>query len=67
MRNGDGRWRRFGGNLGLAMGIDRKEAGSCGGEEPKDARREERGLGDPFVGDGGSARTYTPMWRSLDL
>ena len=43
--------------LGLAMGVDRKEAEACGGEEPKDARREERGLGDPFVGDGGSART----------
>ena len=47
--------------LGLAVGVDRKEAESCGSEEPKDVRREERGLGDPFVGDGGSARTYTPL------
>ena len=47
--------------LGLAMGVDRKEAEACGGEAPKDARRERRGLGDPFVGDGGSARTYTPL------
>ena len=39
--------------LGLAMGVDRKEAESCGGEEPKDARREKRGLGGPFAGDGG--------------
>ena len=36
-------------DLGLAMGIDRKEAESCGGEEPKDVRREERGLSDSFI------------------
>ena len=47
--------------LGLAMGVDRKKAEACGGEEPKDVRREERGLGDPFVGDGSSTRTYTPL------
>ena len=49
--------------LGLAMSVDRKEAEACGGEEPKDVRRGERGrgLGDPFVGDGGSARTYTSL------
>ena len=48
-------------SLGLAMGVDWKKAEACGGEESEDARREERGLGDPFVGDGGSARTYTPL------
>jgi len=47
--------------LGLAMGVDRKKAEACGGEEPKDVRWEERGLGDPFVGDGSSTRTYTPL------
>ena len=47
--------------LGLAMGVDWKEAEACGGEEPKDIRREELRLGDPFVGDGGSACTYTPL------
>ena len=47
--------------LGLAMGVDWKKAESCGGEEPKDVRWEERGLGDLFVGDGGGARTYTPL------
>ena len=34
--------------LGLAMGVDRKKAEACGGEEPKDARWGERGLSDPF-------------------
>ena len=53
--------------LGLAMSVDWKKAEACGGEEPKDVRREERGLGDPFVGDGGSARIRTRPWRSLDL
>ena len=43
------------------MGVDWKEAEACGGEEPNDVRREERGLCDPFVGGGGSARTYTPL------
>ena len=47
--------------LGLAMGVDWKKAEACGRKEPKDVRREERGMGDPFVGDGGSARTYTPL------
>ena len=47
--------------LGLAMGVDRKKAEARGGEEPKDIRREKRGLGDPLVGDGGSACTYTPL------
>ena len=48
--------------LGLAMGVDQKKAEACGGEEPKDVRWEERGLGDPFVvGDGSSTRTYTPL------
>ena len=53
--------------LRLAMGVDRKKAEARGGEEPKDARWEERGLGDPFVGDGRSTRTYTRPWRSLDV
>ena len=43
------------------MGVGRKKAKARGGEEPKDVRREERGLGDSFVGDGGGARTYTPL------
>ena len=47
--------------LGLAMGVDRKKAMACGGEEPKDVRWEERGLGDPFVGDCSSTGTYTPL------
>ena len=47
--------------LGLAMGVDWKEAEACGGEEPIDVRLEERGLRDPLVGDGGSARTYTSL------
>ena len=47
--------------LGLAMGVDWKEAESCRGEEPKDVGREKRGLGDPFAGDGGSTRAYTPL------
>ena len=34
-------------SLGLAMRVDRKEAESCRGEEPKDVGREKRGLGDP--------------------
>jgi hypothetical protein len=42
--------------LGLAVGVDRKKAKACGGEEPKDVRWEERGLGDPFVGNGSSTR-----------
>ena len=47
--------------LGLAVSVDGKKAKARRGEEPKDVGREERGLGDPFVGDGGSARTYTPL------
>ena len=35
--------------LGLAMGIDWKEAEAGGGEEPIDVRREEHGLWDPLV------------------
>jgi len=47
--------------LGLAMGVDRKKAEACGGEEPKYVGWKERGLGDPLVGDGSSTRTYTPL------
>ena len=47
--------------LCLAVGVDRKKAKACRGEEPKDVRWEERGLGDPFVGDRSSTRTYTPL------
>ena len=47
--------------LGLAVGVDRKKAKACRGEEPKDVRWEERGLGDPFVGDRSSTGTYTPL------
>jgi len=47
--------------LGLAMGIDWKEAESGGGKEPKDVGREKRGLGDPFAGDGVCTRTYTSL------
>ena len=47
--------------LGLAMGVDWEKAEASGGEEAKDVRREECGLSDPFVGDGGSTRTYTPV------
>ena len=45
--------------LGLAVGVDWEKAEACGGEEPKDVMRAERGLGDPFVGDGGTALTST--------
>ena len=47
--------------LGLAVSIDGKKAEARRSEEPKDAGREERGLGDPFVGGGGSARAHTPL------
>ena len=50
-----------GAGLGLAVSIDGKKAEARRCEEPKDAGREERGLGDPFVGDGGSARAHTPL------
>ena len=33
------------------------------GEELKDIGREERGLGDPVVGDGGSARAHTSLTK----
>ena len=46
--------------LGLAVSIDGKKAEARRSEEPKDAGREERGLGDPLVGGGGSARAHTP-------
>ena len=45
---GDGRWRRFGVGDGR-MGVDWKKAKACGGKEPKDARREEHGLGGLLV------------------
>ena len=47
--------------LGLAMGVDREKTEASAGEEPKDVRWEERGLSDPFVGDGSSTCTYTPL------
>ena len=47
--------------LGLAMGIGGKKAEARRGEEPKGAGREERGLGDPLVGDGGGTRAYTSL------
>ena len=47
--------------LGLAVSVYGKKAKARRGEEPKDVGREERGLGGPFVGDGGSARTYTSL------
>ena len=46
--------------LGLAVSIDGKKAEAHRSEEPKDVGQVEGGLGDPFVGGGGSARTYTP-------
>ena len=42
--------------LGLAARVDRKKAMTRRSEEPKDVGREQRGLGDPLVGGGGSAR-----------
>ena len=39
--------------LDLAVCVDRKKAEARRGEEPKDVGREEGGLGDPLVDDGG--------------
>ena len=47
--------------LGLAVSIDGKKAEARRSEETKDVGRKERGLGDPFVGGGGSARARTPL------
>ena len=52
---------RVGVGLRLAVSVDRKKAKPRGCEKPKDVGREERWLGDPLVGDSGSACTNTPL------
>ena len=52
---------RVGVGLGLVVSFDGKKAKPRGCVKPKDAGREESRLGDPLVGDDGSARTYAPL------
>ena len=52
---------RVGVGLRLAVSVDRKKAKPRGCEKPKDVGREERWLGDPLVGDSGSACTNAPL------
>ena len=53
----------IGGSMCWSVSVYGQKTEARRGEELKDIGREERGLGDPVVGDGGSARAHTSLTK----